>query len=166
MIGMFVVLIAAAALPRSSLAQQPTQEIKIAHLYEIQKDRITISVLDTPPVDRGLAGAKVVITDNNTTGRFLGQKFDLVEVGLAEGADPAPEVEKLLANGVQFIVADVSAADLLEAADAVKEKGVLVFNAGALEDSLREKDCRSNVIHTAPTYSMLALMRDHGDRAS
>jgi ABC transporter substrate binding protein (PQQ-dependent alcohol dehydrogenase system) len=30
------------------------------------------------------------------------------------------------------------------------------FNVGALDDRLREEDCRSNVIHTAPTRSMLA----------
>ena len=32
----------------------------------------------------------------------------------------------------------------------------MFFNAGALDDRLREEDCRANVIHTAPTRSMLA----------
>jgi ABC transporter substrate binding protein (PQQ-dependent alcohol dehydrogenase system) len=150
-------LFAAFALPiPTSLAAQPPQDIRIAYLYGIQKGRLTISLLDRPPVDRGLDGAKVAINDNNTTGRFMGQNFILTDIGLAEGADPVPEVQKLLAGGVQFIVADVSAPDLLKIADAVKEKDVLVFNAGSPEDSLREQDCRDNVIHTAPTYSMLA----------
>jgi hypothetical protein len=30
------------------------------------------------------------------------------------------------------------------------------FNAGAIDDRLREEDCRHNVIHTPPTRSMLA----------
>ncbi|HEX4177595.1 MAG TPA: hypothetical protein VHY57_04130, partial [Rhizomicrobium sp.] len=33
----------------------------------------TISLLDKPPPDDGLAGAKLAISDNNTTGRFMGQ---------------------------------------------------------------------------------------------
>ncbi len=45
---------------------------------------------------------------------------------------------------------------LLKAADAVRDRGTVLFNAGALDDRLREEDCRGNVIHTAPTRSMLA----------
>ena len=33
---------------------------------------------------------------------------------------------------------------------------MLFFNAGALSDALREEDCRADVIHVAPTRSMLA----------
>ena len=33
---------------------------------------------------------------------------------------------------------------------------LVFFNAGATDDRLREEDCRANVIHTAPTRSMLA----------
>ena len=33
---------------------------------------------------------------------------------------------------------------------------LIFFNAGATDDRLREEDCRANVIHTAPTRSMLA----------
>ena len=32
----------------------------------------------------------------------------------------------------------------------------LFFNAGATDERLREEDCRANVVHTAPTRSMLA----------
>ena len=53
-------------------------------------------------------------------------------------------------------MADLPAAALLKAADAAGPRGVLVFNAGATDDSLREEECRANVFHTAPTRSMLA----------
>jgi ABC transporter substrate binding protein (PQQ-dependent alcohol dehydrogenase system) len=53
-------------------------------------------------------------------------------------------------------VADLPADALLKAADAVKDRGAVLFNAGASDDRLREQDCRTNVIHTAPTRSMLA----------
>ena len=45
---------------------------------------------------------------------------------------------------------------LLKAADAVRDRGAVLFNAGAIDDRLREEDCRANVIHVAPTRSMLA----------
>jgi ABC transporter substrate binding protein (PQQ-dependent alcohol dehydrogenase system) len=135
---------------------QQSHDVKIAYLYQAEKGRVTISILDRPPVDRGLAGAKVAINDNNTTGKFVGQSFILTDVGIAPEADPVAETERLLAGGNQFIIADLPAAAFLKVADTAKGKGVLVFNAGAFDDSLREQDCRANVIHTAPSYSMLA----------
>ena len=33
---------------------------------------------------------------------------------------------------------------------------MLIFNTGAPEDLLREENCRANVLHIAPSYSMLA----------
>jgi ABC transporter substrate binding protein (PQQ-dependent alcohol dehydrogenase system) len=43
---------------------------------------------------------------------------------------------------------------LLRAADA--DRAAVFFNSGAIADRLREEDCRANVVHTAPTRSMLA----------
>ena len=40
--------------------------------------RPTISLLDKPTADDGLAGAKLAMSDNNTTGRFMNQQFELV----------------------------------------------------------------------------------------
>jgi ABC transporter substrate binding protein (PQQ-dependent alcohol dehydrogenase system) len=54
------------------------------------------------------------------------------------------------------VIADLPADALLKAADAGRERGLVFFNASALDDRLREEDCRANVIHTAPTRSMLA----------
>lgn len=141
--------------PGSGIAAD-LQQVRIAYVHTPEKGRITLSVLDQPPPDLGLAGVKVAINDNNTTGRFLDQGFLLEDVPLKPGEDPAASVDRLAASGTHFIVADVPAADLLKLADAARGKDVLVFNAGALEDSLREQDCRANVIHTAPTYTMLA----------
>ena len=55
-----------------------------------------------------------------------------------------------------FIIADLPADALLKAADALRDRGTLLLNAGAIDDRLREQDCRANVIHVAPTRSMLA----------
>ena len=41
-----------------------------------------ISLLERPAEDDGLAGARLAIDDNNTTGQFTKQKFELVETPL------------------------------------------------------------------------------------
>ena len=55
-----------------------------------------------------------------------------------------------------FIIADLPADALLKAADAIRDRGVVLLNAAATDDRLREEDCRANVIYVAPTRSMLA----------
>jgi ABC transporter substrate binding protein (PQQ-dependent alcohol dehydrogenase system) len=45
---------------------------------------------------------------------------------------------------------------LLKAADALRDSKTVLLNAGSIDDRLREQDCRGNVIHVAPTRSMLA----------
>src|SRR6478736_1839748 len=110
-------------------------EIKIGYLRGPQP-KTSISLLDIPPENNGVAGAQLAINDNNTTGKFLNQRFSLEDVQLNDKDDPA--------------------AALLKAADAPGSQGLLFFNVGAIDDRLREEDCRGNVIHTAPTRSMLA----------
>jgi ABC transporter substrate binding protein (PQQ-dependent alcohol dehydrogenase system) len=108
-----------------------------------------------PPEDNGVAGAKLAIADNNTTGRFLKQTFALEEVRLKETDDAvAAAVAALAEHGVTVVIADLPPDVLLKAADAGRD--LLFFNAGATDERLREEDCRPNLVHTAPTRSMLA----------
>jgi len=118
--------------------------------------QLTLSLLDLPPRDEGVAGAKVAIDDNNTTGKFLKQEFRLDIAEIKPGDDPVQAFNDLLAKGDRYVVADLSARQLLAIADLARDKGVLIFNIGATDDSLREEDCRINVFHIAPTRSMLA----------
>jgi len=118
--------------------------------------RETLSILDIPAADDGIAGAELAVEDNNTTGRFLGQAFAIEDVPLRPGDDPAAALSDLVARGVSFVLTDLPADALLALADAAKGKAVLIFNTDAPEDSLREDNCRANVFHIAPSYSMLA----------
>ena len=104
----------------------------------------------------GFAGAELAVADNNTTGRFLNQQFSITDVTLGPDEDPAAALQKLAGSGISLVVTDLPAASLLKAADAGRARGMLFFNAGALSDALREEDCRADVIHVAPTRSMLA----------
>jgi ABC transporter substrate binding protein (PQQ-dependent alcohol dehydrogenase system) len=139
----------------SDLPAAETTEITIAYLRQ-DRARSTISLLDVPAADDGLAGAKLAIDDNNTTGKFLNQNFVLDETRLKDQDDPAAAVAAIAARGVSLVIADLPADALLKTADAGRARGLLFFNVGAIDDRLREQDCRPNVIHTAPTRSMLA----------
>ena len=142
------------ALSGAGLSDQPL-EIKIGYLRQAPS-RIKISLIDVPAGNDGLAGAQLAIEDDNTTGRFLNQHYTLVETLLGEGDDPVAAMNALADQGASFIVTSLDADRLLKAADAGKARGEMLINASALDERLREQDCRANVIHVAPTRSMLA----------
>jgi ABC transporter substrate binding protein (PQQ-dependent alcohol dehydrogenase system) len=128
--------------------------IKVGVIHEAHS-RDTISILDIPPADDFVAGARVAMEDNNTTGRFLDQSFSIVDAKLSPGEDPIAALKGMLDDGVRFFIIDLPSAEVLAVADAARASSALVFNAGAPDDRLREEDCRANVIHVAPTRSML-----------
>ena len=129
-------------------------EVGIGYLGQARV-KSKLSLIEQPAENDGIAGARLAIEDNNTTGKFLNQRFSLQEVRLKEGEDVAKTALELAGrNG--FIIADLPADALLKAADALRDRGTVLLNAGATDDRLREQDCRANVIHVAPTRSMLA----------
>lgn len=151
--GAFILLLTAA------LAGAEPLTVKIGYVGRAAEKKVPISLLDYPPGNNGVAGARLALVDNNGTGKFIGQRFELEEVHLkdgAEGGDPAEAVNELANRGISFVVLDLPADLLLKAADAGRARGLVFFNAGATDDLLREEECRANVIHTAPTRSMLA----------
>ncbi|WP_245413572.1 ABC transporter substrate-binding protein [Mangrovicella endophytica] len=143
---------APAPVPPAAGAKGGTIQIGYLRTYE---RTLALSALDIPPENIGIAGAELAIADNDTTGRFMGQAFKLDAKTLAPGEDAVAAAQALLQDGVRFIVTDLTAEDTLKVADAVRDQGATVLNAGATDDSLREENCRANVMHTAPTRSML-----------
>jgi ABC transporter substrate binding protein (PQQ-dependent alcohol dehydrogenase system) len=128
--------------------------VKVGVLREVHS-RETVSILDIPAADDFVAGARMAMDDNNTTGRFLDQSFSIVDAKLSPSEDPIQPLNEILADGVRFVIVDLPADEVLAVADAARATGAIVFNAGAPDDRLREEDCRANVIHVAPTRSML-----------
>ena len=49
-----------------------------------------LSLVQQPADNDGVAGARLAIEDNNTTGKFLNQRFTLEEVRLKDGEDVRP----------------------------------------------------------------------------
>jgi ABC transporter substrate binding protein (PQQ-dependent alcohol dehydrogenase system) len=139
----------------SSQAQQQV-EVPIAYLAQQAKSLPPLSLVDQPTTDNGLMGARLGIEDNNTTGKFTGQHFSLNESIVPETGDVAATFRDLYAKGNRFFIVDLPASQLLKVADLPEAKDSLLFNVRAKDDILRNDQCRANVLHTVPSYAMLA----------
>jgi ABC transporter substrate binding protein (PQQ-dependent alcohol dehydrogenase system) len=115
----------------------------------------TLSLVQQPAENNGVAGVKLAIEDNNTTGKFLNQHFTLDETDLKNG-DDVVKAAITLAEHDGFIILDLPADEVLKVADALRDRGTVLLDAGSIDDRLREQDCRANVVHVAPTRTMLA----------
>jgi ABC transporter substrate binding protein (PQQ-dependent alcohol dehydrogenase system) len=155
MIRLFVGLVVSlSALITGALAAD-SLEVGIGYLRRAGA-KPTLSLIEQPAENDGVAGARLAIEDNNTTGKFLNQHFTLEEFRLKDNDDAAKVAVAFADRNIDFIIADLPADSLLKAADAVRDRGTVLLNVGAIDDRLREEDCRANVIHVAPTRSMLA----------
>lgn len=141
---------AIAAVPAAETLKVPIGYLGRAETIE------TISLLDQPASNDGIAGAQLAIEDNNTTGKFLNQSFSVEALRLEDREDPAAAVTQLADRGIALFITELPADLLLKAADAGRARSLVFFNAGATDDRLRQEDCRANVIHVAPSRSMLA----------
>lgn len=148
-------LSAASPATAGTKAATPAVEIRIGYL-KWGVPPLALSLSDLPAPDDGLAGARVAIEDNNTTGRFTGQAFSLVERTVETGEAALEAYRALAADGVTLVVADLPAEVLLALADESADPDRLIFNVSAPEESLRESDCRRDVVHVAPSHAMLA----------
>ncbi|WP_237152118.1 ABC transporter substrate-binding protein [Oryzibacter oryziterrae] len=133
----------------------PQQKIRIGYI-QWGKPRETLSFPESPTADRGLAGARLAIADNNTTGKFTRQQFELVERKVNSVDEGVQAYDALVADGVTLVIADLPAEGILKLADDKPSATTLIFNIAAKEDSLREENCRADVVHVVPSYTMLA----------
>ena len=139
----------------SALSAGDSLIVKIGYLGRVERME-TISLLEQPTSDNGVAGAQLAIEDNNTTGKFLNQSFALEAARLKGSNDPVAAAIQLADRGVSLILLDLPADMLLKIADVGRARGLLLFNVGAADDQLRQEDCRPDVIHVAPSRSMRA----------
>src|SRR5260370_19426016 len=148
MIRLFVgVIVGRSALSTGACGADPV-EIGIGYLRGAGI-KPTLSMVEQPAENDGVAGARLAAEDNNTTGKFLNQHFTLDELRLKDGDDAAKAAAALADRNIAFIIADLPAGALLKAADAIRDRGTVLFNAGPLDDRLREEDCGPTVIHRA-----------------
>jgi len=130
--------------------------VRIGYLTRAEEPRTPLTFLEPETDDEGAQGARLAITDNNTTGRFLNQRFELVEATVPTDGSVEDAVRDLAGQGVRLLVADLRKDDLLAAAAVPEARGMLIFNTRAPDDDLRNERCLPNLLHVTPSRRMLA----------
>ena len=134
----------------------PLAPAPIGYIRAVTDHPRPASRVDVEPIDAGIAGAKMAVDENNAGGKLMG---DLYSLDVATVASPDKAVEalaKMLESGHHYFVVDAPADTLLKLSDFAKDKDVLLFNVRATDVSLRQEDCRRNVMHVVPDRYMLA----------
>jgi ABC transporter substrate binding protein (PQQ-dependent alcohol dehydrogenase system) len=139
-----------------SAAKAEDGSLKIAYLAQERSPLSLVSRLDQEAPDEGLAGVRLGMADNMTTGRFTGQRFTLLEHRLASGADPADALRAIAQDGIRFVITDADAPALRAMAKAPEAAPMTILNARAADDDLRNENCGRNLLHTVPSRAMLA----------
>ncbi len=127
--------------------------VSIAYLEMAVERPPTLTNLDPVPPDLALAGARLGLEDNRTTGGFMGHDYTLEEVVVPVGGDWPAAARAVLARST-LVVVNAPAEALLALADLPEASGALVFNAAAEETALRDEACRANVLHTMASHDM------------
>jgi ABC transporter substrate binding protein (PQQ-dependent alcohol dehydrogenase system) len=151
--GFVAVLLTAAVAPR--LAGAEGTAVRLGYIRSMIRHPV-ISLLDQPGPDAGLAGAKLAMDDNNTTGSAIGQTFELIDLPVRKTANLSTALDQLAAQGVRIVMTDLTADSVSILAEDAASRGMTIINLAAPDDSLRQQDCRADLIHVAPTRSMLA----------
>jgi ABC transporter substrate binding protein (PQQ-dependent alcohol dehydrogenase system) len=130
--------------------------IAIGYLREEVDHPRPASRLDIEPKDAGIAGAKMAVGENNAGGRFTGHLYSLDDTTVSSPDEAIEALGKFLETGHNYIVVDASADTLLKLSDWAKDKNILLFNVRATDVSLRQQNCRANIMHVVPDRYMLA----------
>lgn len=146
---------AAMTLAIAAPAMADDLDIRILYLERQVERPPILSNLDTPPKDLGLAGARLGLADNQTTGEFVGHEYSLDELIVPPGESLEEAATQAFDFGYDLIVANAPADDLLTLADMPGAENALILNAASTADRLRSGECRGNMLHLAPSRAML-----------
>jgi len=114
---------------------------------------LPLSFLDKRVEHDGFKGAELGLNDNQTTGGFLGHKYELIDVNVPEDANVSEALKSAHSTVPAFIVANLEADDLIAVTKDFPD--ALIMNARARDDRLRDEDCHPNVLHFPPSRAML-----------
>jgi ABC transporter substrate binding protein (PQQ-dependent alcohol dehydrogenase system) len=139
------------------LRQSPDlRPVPVGYIREDYERPRPASRLDVEPRNAGIAGAEMAIEENNAGGKLVGDLYSLHAETVSTPEQALETLQKFYEAKHNFIIVDVPAATLVKLADWAAGKDILLFNARAADVSLRQENCRANVMHVAPDRAMLA----------
>jgi ABC transporter substrate binding protein (PQQ-dependent alcohol dehydrogenase system) len=149
-------IVAAALLSATVASGAEPAPMPVVWLALASKKSLPSTMLAPPPADEGVAGARVALAENATTGKFTGQTWTLEERQAPDETGVLDAFRAAAAEGRRLFVVDLPAPLLLKVADAPEAKDALILDATDTDDALRAEDCRRNVLHLQPSRAMLA----------
>ena len=127
--------------------------VTITYVSSDEKSPVPLSLIDKRIENDGRFGAQLGLQDNQTTGSFLGQEYELSDVLVTEGQSVEAALSAAEVDAPQIVIANLLAEPLLALADAFPD--ALILNIRAADDSLRNEQCRANIFHMPPSRAML-----------
>jgi ABC transporter substrate binding protein (PQQ-dependent alcohol dehydrogenase system) len=150
-------LVAAGLIGGAAIAQpKPRIDVPITYLSRVESPVLHLSLAEPELTDDGVMGARQALRENETTGRFLGQDYRLVERVAEEKGDLGALVDQALAAGERLLIADLRKEDLLAIVPKAEAAGAIVLSTRAPDDELRVDGCSPAVFHTGPSRAMKA----------
>ncbi|ASF48183.1 branched-chain amino acid ABC transporter substrate-binding protein [Methylovulum psychrotolerans] len=144
------------AISLAAVAAENKQVIDIAYLTQETVAPPQLSNIDPFIKNKGVFGAELAIADNNTTGQFTHQQFRLKAFTVPVDGNVEEVFGKQIAGKYRYVVTVLPPAPLLKIADSPAAKALLLLDAATIDDSLRNGQCRANVLHLLPSRSMRA----------
>ena len=139
-----------------ALASEPVLELRLHYLTRSYEEPLPLSLLADLVEDDGIMGARLANQENQLTGRFLGQIFELSETVVPLEADFPAAALPVIEGGARFVIADLDAEDLLALADHPEAADDIILNTRSRDAALRLTECRANLWHIAPSWQMQA----------
>ncbi len=140
----------------SPVYAEAKQTVNIAYLAQEQKVPPALSNLDPFIENKGVLGADLAISDNNTTGQFTGQQFSLKKFIVPIDGNVADVFNKSIDGQFQFVVSTLPAEQMIGIADLPAAQQMVLLDASTRDDALRNEQCRKNVLHILPSRAMRA----------
>ena len=98
------------------------QIIDIAYLTQEQVAPLSLSNLDPFIKNKGVLGAELGIDDDNTTGKFVGQQFNLKKIIVPMDGNVIATFDKEISKKFQYVVINLSATQVNQVADLPEAK--------------------------------------------
>ena len=140
----------------NNVLAKPKQHIKIAYIMQERAVPTALSNLDAFIQNKGIIGAELAIEDNNTTGQFTAQHYELVKIVVPLSCNAQQWFIEDIAEDINFVVVNLPSAKLKIMADLPQAQNKLLFDVATRDDALRGQQCRDNVLHIQPSRAMRA----------
>ena len=137
-------------------SKEITLSTNLIFLSMERKTPPVLSNLDPILDDEGFYGVKLAIEDNLTTGRFVGHDYKAEFHRVLLNENLKSEFQKLLNQGNKFFIVDLNEKELETLFETSISEEIIIFNIRSKADSLRNENCKKNLLHVPPSYSMLS----------